>query len=153
MKFHCSVSSHVKIWKLYSDLVIITKETLSEWYKTLALHVRHLFCNNDWLPARYLLIIEHYEIFFVWLFNMHLGWLLYAGCTAFSRPSLPVIFTFATSCYFHQCCPQVISSSEYINGSLGTGCWRETALSVLVILPGCHFAAITTSSQAALAFG
>ncbi len=101
MKFHCSVSSHVKIWKIYSDLVIITKETLSEWYKTLALHVRHFFCNNDWLPARYLLIIEHYEIFFVWLFNMHLGWLLYAGCTAFSRPSLPVIFTFASHCDQH----------------------------------------------------
>ncbi len=60
-----------------------------------------LLQNNDWLHARYLLIIEHYEIFFVWLFNMHLGWLLYAGCTAFSRPSLPVIFTFASHCDQH----------------------------------------------------
>lgn len=57
--------------------------------------------TNDLLLARYLLIIEHYEIFFVWLFNMHLGWLLYAGCTAFSRPSLPVIFTFASHCDQH----------------------------------------------------
>lgn len=52
-----------------------------------------------------------------------------------------------------ECRPQVSSSSGYINGSLDeTRCWRKTAPSILVFLPGRHFVAITASSQAALAF-
>lgn len=119
------------------------------------LNVRHFFCDNDWLPARYLLIIEHYEIFFVWLclictlvdycmravqrFQGH-HFLLFSPLTV-------IVISMA------QCRPQVSSSSGYINGLLcETGCWRETASSVLAILPGRHFAAITASSQAALAF-
>lgn len=35
------------------------------------------------------------------LFNMHLVWLLYAGCMAFPMPPLPVIFTFDSHCDQH----------------------------------------------------